>query len=82
MTEVLDQTAQSRLKSFLERIERLEDDKAGVMADIKEVYGELGAEGFDKKIVRQVVKLLRMDRAKRQEAEAILDLYMSALGEA
>jgi uncharacterized protein (UPF0335 family) len=80
--EVLNTTAQGQLKSILERIERLEEDKAGVMADLKEVYAEAKGNGFDTKIIRKVVRLRKTDRAKRQEEEALIDLYMSAIGEA
>jgi uncharacterized protein (UPF0335 family) len=78
--DVLTSTAQGRLKSFLERIERLEEDKAAVMSDLKDVYAEAKGEGFDTKIMRKVVRLLKQDKAKRQEEEALLDLYLSALG--
>jgi uncharacterized protein (UPF0335 family) len=78
--DVLTATAQGRLKSFLERIERLEEDKAGVMNDLKEVYLEAKGEGFDTKIMRKVVRLLKQDKAKRQEEDALLDLYLSAIG--
>lgn len=80
--DVLNTTAQGQLKSILERIERLEEDKAAVMADLKEVYAEAKGNGFDTKIIRKVVKLRRQDKAKRQEEEALVDLYMSAVGEA
>jgi len=79
--EVLNGTAQTQLKTIIERIERLEEDKAGVMADLKEVYAEAKGNGFDTKIMRKVVRIRKMDRAKRQEEEAILDLYLSAIGE-
>lgn len=79
--DVLTATAQGRLRSIVERVERLEDDKAAVAADIKEVLAEAKGEGYDVAIIRQVVRIRRMDKAKRQEAEAILDLYLSALGE-
>ena len=79
--EVLNTTAQGQLKSILERIERLGEDKAGVMADLKEVYAEAKGNGFDVKIIRKVVRLRKIDRAKRQEEEALIDLYMSAIGE-
>jgi len=79
--DVLTAAAQGRLRSIIERVERLEDDKAAVAADIKEVMSEAKGEGYDVKIIRQVVRIRRMDKAKRQEAEAILDLYLSALGE-
>lgn len=72
--------AQGKLKSLIERIERLEEDKAGVAADLKEVYGEAKGEGFDTKIMRKVVRLRKQDAAKRQEEEALVDLYISAIG--
>lgn len=79
--DVLTADAQGRLRSFIERVERLEEDKAAVMQDIKEVYAEAKGEGYNTKILRQVVRVRKQDRAKRQEEEAILDLYLSALGE-
>ena len=78
--EVLNSTAQTRLKTIIERIERLEEDKAAVANDIKEVFAEAKGEGFDVKILRKVVRLRKQDKAKRQEEEAILDLYLAALG--
>jgi uncharacterized protein (UPF0335 family) len=72
--------AQGRLKSLIERIDRLEEDKAALQADLKEVYAEATAEGFDAKILRKVVRLRKQDRAKRQEEEALIDLYLQALG--
>lgn len=74
--------AATQLRTIIERIDRLEADKEAVMADIKEVYQEAKGNGFDTKTIRKVVKLLKMDRAKRAEDEALLDLYLSALGEA
>ena len=73
-------TAQGKLKSLIERIERLEEDKAAVAADLKEVYAEAKGEGFDVKIVRKVVRLRKQDTAKRLEEEAMIDLYISAIG--
>jgi uncharacterized protein (UPF0335 family) len=73
-------TAQTKLKSVIERIERLEEDKAAVAADLKEVYAEAKGEGFDTKILRKVVRLRKQDSAKRQEEEALIDLYISAIG--
>ena len=73
-------TAQGKLKSLIERIERLEEDKAAVAADLKEVYAEAKGEGFDVKIVRKVVRLRKQDTAKRQEEEALIDLYIAAIG--
>ena len=73
--------AAGQLRSFIERIERLEEDKAAVMADLKEVFAEAKGNGFDVKIINKVVRIRKQDRAKRQEEEAILDLYLSAIGE-
>jgi uncharacterized protein (UPF0335 family) len=78
--EVLNSTAQTRLKTIIECVERLEEEKAGVANDIKEVYAEARGEGFDVKILRKVVRLRKQDKAKRDEEEAILDLYLSAVG--
>ena len=72
--------AQGQLRSLIERIERLEEEKKAIAADIKEIYGEAKANGFDTKIMRKVVSLRKKDSAERQEEEAILDLYLSALG--
>lgn len=79
--EVLNSTAQTQLKTIIERIERLEEDKAAVMGDLKEVFAEAKGNGFDVKILRKVVRIRKQDRAKRQEEEALLDLYLSAIGE-
>jgi uncharacterized protein (UPF0335 family) len=79
--DVMTAATQGKLKAMIERIERLEEDKAGVMEDIKEVYAEAKGEGFDTKIIRKVVSFRKQDRAKRQEEESILDLYLSAIGE-
>ena len=80
--EVLNSTAQSQLKAIIERIERLEEDKATVANDLKEVFAEAKGNGFDTKTLRKVVRWRKQDRAKRQEEEALLDLYLSAIGEA
>jgi uncharacterized protein (UPF0335 family) len=72
--------AKEQLKTLVERIERLEEEKAALGADIREVYLEAKGQGFDTKIIRQVVRLRKLDRADRQEQEAILDLYLGALG--
>jgi uncharacterized protein (UPF0335 family) len=69
-----------QLRAFVERIERLEEEKRTIADDIKDVYAEAKGNGFDVKILRKVVSLRRQDLNKRQEEEAILDLYMSALG--
>ncbi|MGH6889477.1 MAG: DUF2312 domain-containing protein [Rhizomicrobium sp.] len=72
--------AKDHLKTLVERIERLEEEKTALSADIREVYSEAKGQGFDTKIIRQVVRLRKLDRADRQEQEAILDLYLAALG--
>jgi uncharacterized protein (UPF0335 family) len=72
--------AREQLLSIVERIERLEEEKKAIGDDIKDVYAESKANGFDTKILRQIVKLRKLDAAEREEAEAMLDLYMSALG--
>lgn len=73
--------AKDQLKSIIERIERLESEKAEIAEQIKEVFGEAKGNGFDVKILRMVVRIRKQDRAKRMETEAILDLYLSAIGE-
>jgi uncharacterized protein (UPF0335 family) len=73
--------AAERLRSFLERVERLEDEKSTIAGDIKEVFAEAKGEGYDIKTLRKIIRLRKMDRAKREEEEALLDLYLSALGE-
>ena len=79
--DVLTSAAQGRLRTVIERLERLEEDKAAVMADMKEVFAEAKGEGYDVKILRKVIRIRKQDKAKRQEEDAILDLYMSALVE-
>ena len=78
--DVLNTAAQTRLKTIIERIERLEEEKATIANDIKEVFAEAKGEGFDTKILRKVVRIRKQDKAKRQEEEALLDLYLSAIG--
>jgi uncharacterized protein (UPF0335 family) len=73
--------AGERLRSFLERVERLEEEKTTIAGDIKEVFAEAKGEGYDTKTMRKVIRLRKMDKAKREEEEALLDLYLSALGE-
>ena len=79
--DILNQAAQGQLKSIIERIERLEQEKAEVAEQIKEVFAEAKGNGFDVKVLRKVVRIRKQDRAKRLEEEAILDLYLSAIGE-
>ncbi len=80
-SDVLTGHAQGQLKAIIDRIERLEADKAAIGEDLKEVFAEAKGNGFDTKILRKVVRWRKQDKAKRQEEEAILDLYLSALGE-
>ncbi|MFZ4530808.1 MAG: DUF2312 domain-containing protein [Alsobacter sp.] len=72
--------AADQLKAFIERIERLEDEKKALADDIKEVYGEAKGTGFDTKIMRKIISLRKKDHAERQEEEAIMELYLQALG--
>ena len=72
--------AAGQLRSIIERIERLEEEKKTISDDIKEVYAEAKAAGFDTKALRAIVRLRKQDQNERQEAEAILDLYKAALG--
>jgi uncharacterized protein (UPF0335 family) len=68
------------LRAFIERIEKLEEEKRAIGDDIKDVYAEAKGTGFDPKVMRKIVSLRRQDKHKRQEEEEILDLYLSALG--
>jgi uncharacterized protein (UPF0335 family) len=79
--DILNQAAQGQLKSIIERVERLEQEKAEVSEQIKEVFAEAKGNGFDVKILRKVIRIRKQDRAKRMEEDAILDLYLSAIGE-
>jgi len=73
--------AREQLKAFVARIERLEEDKKTVMDDMKEVYAEAKSMGYDTKILRKVIALRKIDRNERQETEALLELYLGAIGE-
>ena len=72
--------AGDQLRAFVERIERLEEEKKGIAEDIKDVYAEAKGNGFDTKVLRKIISLRKRDYAERQEEEAILELYMQALG--
>ena len=72
--------ARSQLRSFIERIERLEEEKKAIADDIKDVYGEAKGTGFDPKIMKKVIAIRKQDRDERAEQEAILDTYLIALG--
>jgi uncharacterized protein (UPF0335 family) len=72
--------AADELRQFIERIERLEEEKAGITSDIKEVFSELKGRGFNAPAVRHILAIRKKDASERQEEEAILELYMQALG--
>lgn len=72
--------AGAQLKSIVERIERLEDEKAALADDIREVYTEAKSNGFDVKTLRALVRLRKKDAAEREEQQALLDLYLRAMG--
>lgn len=72
--------AQDQIKAFIERIERLEEEKAAIAGDIREVYSEAKGNGFDTKVLRMVIRIRKQDRAERLEQEALLELYLTALG--
>jgi len=74
------QFVKDHLRAFVERIERLEDEKQQIAGDIREVYAEAKAQGFDVKALRSIVRLRRIDADQRAEQQAILDTYMHALG--
>ena len=75
-----DSVAADQLKTIIERIERLEEEKAGIAGDIKEIYAEAKGNGFDTKAIRKIISLRKKDFSERQEEEAVLELYMQALG--
>src|SRR5690606_27917092 len=82
--DITNETAQTvaagQLRAFIERIERLEEEKQTIADDIKEVYAEMKGTGFDVKAVRTIVRLRKKDQSERQEEEAMIDLYKAALG--
>ncbi len=73
------QSAAKQLRSFIDRIERLEEEKAALAADIREVYSEAKANGFDAKVLRRVISTRKLDATERQEQEALYDTYMHAI---
>lgn len=81
MSDNLSEAARDKLRLTVERIERLEEEKKEVAEQIKEVYGEAKSLGYDTKALRSVIKLRKQDREERQEQEAILEVYLDALGE-
>lgn len=77
---VEDSVAQDQLRAFIERIERMEEEKAAIAADIKEIYSEAEGNGFDTAILRKIVSIRKQDPNERAEQRALLELYMGALG--
>jgi uncharacterized protein (UPF0335 family) len=75
-----DSVAQDQLRAFIERIERMEEEKRAIADDIKEIYAEAKGNGFDTKVLRQIIRIRKQDHAERMEQEALLELYMAALG--
>ena len=80
IAETSQTVAAGQLRAFIERIERLEEEKQTIADDIKDVFAEMKGTGFDTKAVRAIIRLRKKDQAERQEEEAILDLYKAALG--
>ena len=80
ITETSQTVAAGQLRALIERIERLEEEKKTIADDIKEVFAEAKGTGFDTKAMRSIIRLRKKDQAERQEEDAILDLYMAALG--
>ncbi len=74
--------AADALRQFIDRIERLEEEKKALAADIKDLYAQCKSQGFDTKIIRKIVALRKRDRQEREEEQQILDLYLAAIGEA
>ena len=79
-SESANTVAAGQLRAFIERIERLEEEKQTIADDIKEVFAEAKGTGFDTKAMRTIIRLRKKDKAEREEEEAMLDLYMAALG--
>jgi uncharacterized protein (UPF0335 family) len=75
-----DNVSADQLRLLIERVERLEDEKKGISDDIKDVYAEAKGTGFDTKIMKQIVRLRKMEKHARDEADALLDTYRAALG--
>ncbi len=75
-----DNVSADQLRLLIERVERLEEEKKGISDDIKDVYGEAKSVGFDTKIMKQIVRLRRMEKDARDEADALLETYRAALG--
>lgn len=80
MNDMIDTSSKEFLNQFIQRIERLEEDKRVVLEDIKELYAEAKAQGFETKVLRQLVRIRKIDKAKLDEHEELLDLYKHAVG--
>ena len=80
MTNASDSVAQDMIRAFIERIERMEEEKKAISDDIKEIYAEAKGNGFDTKVLRTIIRLRKQDASERMEQEALLELYMAALG--
>ncbi len=79
--QALTQSAKEKLKQFVARIERLEEEKAQIAADLKEIYGEAKSTGYDTKVLRKVIRHRKQDARERAEQEQVMDLYLAALGD-
>lgn len=80
-SDAIGAVARDQIRAFVARIERLEEEKAGIAADIKEVYAEAKSFGYDTKVLRKVISIRKQDRHEREEMEALLELYLGAIGE-
>jgi uncharacterized protein (UPF0335 family) len=80
-SDAMGSAVREQLKAFVARIERLEEDKAATAADIKEVYAQARSFGYDTKVLRKVISIRKQDRHEREEQEALLELYLGAVGE-
>lgn len=74
------QLSGKKLKNYIEKIERLEEEKTGITQDINGVYSEVKSAGFDAKILKNIIKLRKLSKERRKEEQELLDLYMSAIG--
>jgi len=80
METIPNESTAKQLKAFVERVERLEEEKAALASDIREVYAEAKSVGFDTKAMRSIIRIRKQDENERQEQEAVLDTYLRALG--
>lgn len=80
VTETSQTVAAGQLRAFLERVERLEEEKQTIADDIKEVFAEAKGTGFNTKIMRKIIRMRRMDQAERREEESVTEIYLAALG--